>query len=382
MSAEEKLFYQQCKKYYQITKEPIVSVSDEIFNENDELTSPILKFAIDINYDDFVLKKFVKKLSKMMNIDLKDIDIKKIQQGSTVLEMEIFKQVGSKLEKIKLIYKSMTDEMRKQLGKLKVFFMFMGDIKSLGEKQLSEFSIKLHSKWNRIYALNETYWTGAVNDGIDRGDQPYYCPVGWKRFSLHVTEEFRKKFNGWCVCYHGTKFDYGLAILLSGLKTAKDQAHGAGIYTSPSIIYVSHPRYAEIKYIESSVENDFFEQGHYVQFVLECRVHPDNIKKIGPETLCVGKQIVIDTNVSNKDIEWIIDTKGKDMVNFDDPDSTIVCTGIMIRVTDNHPGLLPESKWWYVDGTLEYLKSARMGIKFEELMEKREKGEECHITLK
>ncbi|CAF4121600.1 unnamed protein product, partial [Rotaria sp. Silwood1] len=59
-----------------------------------------------------------------------------------------------------------------------------------------------------------------------------------------------------------------------------------------------------------------------------------------------------------------IDTHGKDLMNFNDPNSVIVWTEIMIRVTDNHPGLLPISKWWYTDGTLNYLKSAPLGIRY------------------
>ncbi|CAF3168833.1 unnamed protein product [Rotaria sp. Silwood2] len=339
-----------------MTETPLITVSDDIFNDANELTSSILKFAIDKDYHDFLLQKFLHKICNIMNINLNDIDIKKIQKGSTILEMEIFKNIGSKLRKIKLIYKSITDQMRKELGKLKIFFIFMGDIKSLEKRQKDSYEIKLHPEWNQIYAQNHTYWVGANNDGIDRGNQPYYCPVGWKRYSLYVADDFREEFKGWCICYHGTKFEYGLSILLSGLKSAKDQAHGPGIYTSPSIIYASHPRYAEIKLVESSVENDFFEKGQFIQFVLECRVLPKNIK-IKCETLRVHNQAIIDVNISNDKIEWLIDTHRKDLMNFNDPNSVIFCTGIMIRVTDNHPGLLPVSKWWYVNGTLDYLKS-------------------------
>ncbi|CAF4726163.1 unnamed protein product, partial [Rotaria sp. Silwood2] len=34
-------------------------------------------------------------------------------------------------------------------------------------------------------------------------------------------------------------------------------------------------------------------------------------------------------------------------MDFSDLDSTIACTELMIRVTDNHPGFLPESQWWH-----------------------------------
>ena len=54
----------------------------------------------------------------------------------------------------------------------------------------------------------------------------------------------------------------------------------------------------------------------------------------------------IDPNVPNNAIEWVVKTNGKEIVDFNDPDATIVCTSLMIRVTDNHPAMLPESKWW------------------------------------
>lgn len=44
----------------------------------------------------------------------------------------------------------------------------------------------LRPEWNRTYG-NEpgnTYWDGSQ----DRGGRPYYCPVGWKRYAIKVTE--------------------------------------------------------------------------------------------------------------------------------------------------------------------------------------------------
>ncbi|CAF1568893.1 unnamed protein product, partial [Rotaria sordida] len=189
-----------------------------------------------------------------------------------------------------------------------------------------------------------TFWTGALHDGRDRGDKPYYCPVGWQRCSFYVADRFRERFRGCCICYHGTKFEYGLAILLSGLKPAGAIAHGPGIYATPSIIYAAHPRYAEIKEIEPKHQNEYFKNSKYIQFVLECRVHPSNIK-IGCETLGAGAA-TIDPNISNQKIEWVIETNGKNIVDFNDVNAEIVCTGLMIRATQEYPGLLPESKWW------------------------------------
>ncbi|CAF0939907.1 unnamed protein product [Adineta steineri] len=223
--------------------------------------------------------------------------------------------------------------------------MFMGDILSCANKTKIRNEIKLHPQYNRIYDRGHTYWTGALQDGRDRGDSPYYCPVGWKRYSFHVCDNFHEKVKGWCICYHGTKFSFGLSILLSGLKPAAVIAHGQGIYASPSIIYVSHPRYSEVREISLSEQSSFIKRGKYVQFVLECRVHPKYRKVIGCETLGADNTI-IDPNINNKIIEWVIDNNNKDIVDFNDPDASIICSGLMMRVTDNHPMFLPESHWW------------------------------------
>ncbi|CAF5225511.1 unnamed protein product, partial [Rotaria magnacalcarata] len=88
----------------------------------------------------------------------------------------------------------------------------------------------------------------------------------------------------------------------------------------------------------------YFKNGKYVQFVLECRVHPSNIKVIGRETL--GARTTIDSNVSNEEIAWVIETNAKKIVDFNDVDAEMICTGIMMRVTEQHPQSLPDSKWW------------------------------------
>ncbi|CAF3423580.1 unnamed protein product, partial [Rotaria sp. Silwood2] len=245
-----------------------------------------------------------------------------------------------------MICHKLQDKLQQELAKMKIFFMFMGPIKSLLKIQKYRAEIKLNPRYNRIYARGHIYWCGALNDGLDRGNQPYYCPIGWQRWSFYVTENFYEKFNGWCICYHGTKFSSGLSILLSGLKPAEIYAHGAGIYVTPSINYACHPRYAEVKLIQSSAQEKFFKSGEYVQFVLECRVHPNNINNIASETLKAGST-EIDSNITNDIIEWVINHQNKTVVDFNDPESSIVCTGLLTRVTDDHPGLLRESQWWY-----------------------------------
>ncbi|CAF3536821.1 unnamed protein product [Rotaria sp. Silwood1] len=277
-----------------------------------------------------------------------------------------------------MICKSITDRLLEDFGKMKIFFMFMGPIKSLFKQQKYRAELKLNPQYNRIYAHGHSYWSDALNDGIDRGNKPYYCPVGWKRCSFYVTDRFYEKFKGWCICYHGTKFAHGLSILLNGLKPAEKAQHGTGIYVSPSINYVCHPRYAEVKLLNTSHRSKFFKSGKYVQFVLECRVHPSNIKRIKEETLDAGST-VIDSNIGNEIIEWVINHHKKSIVDFNDPDSSIVCTGIMMRVTDDHPGLLPESQWWYKSHLCNYEKCCVLGIDLDVLQRRRTSGYKCNI---
>ncbi|CAF1163437.1 unnamed protein product [Rotaria sordida] len=371
------------KGFYRLTQQPLISVGDEIYNNSTELTSLLLVIGIDEDHHVLDLQDFLTKFFSKIGILITDTKVQQIQIGSCIAITEIFRKFISsdKILRVKMICKSLTQKLLEELAQMKIFFMFMGTIESLKQQQ-ARAEIRLNPQHNRIYGPDHNYWKGTLCDGKDRGNQPYYCPVGWKRSSLYVSGNFYRKFKGWCICYHGTRFVHGLSILLSGLMAAKDQAHGPGIYTSPSIIYASHPRYAEIKLVESSVENDFFEKGQYIQFVLECRVHPNNIKKIGCETLRVRNRAIIDANISNDSIEWLIDTHGKDLMDFNDPNSVIVCTGIMIRVTDNHPGLLPVSEWWYTDGTLDYLKSTPLGIPYEDLIKKRKNKEKCNIIFK
>ena len=353
LTPEEKTYYSTCKQYYNLTKMPLVSIAPNILNDDFQTESLSFKFAIDEDYDKFDMETFLNNICNLLNINRDDIRVNKIQKGSVHICLDyVVKKIGNTATQIKMLIKStyntLTEKVKQEMSKLKVFFMYMGDITNCANVTQIRHEIKLYPQYNRIYAPGHTYWPGALQDGRDRGDSPYYCPVGWKRYSFNVCDNFDQKFKGWCICYHGTKFEYGLSILLSGLKPAWDTAHGPGIYASPSIIYAAHPRYAEVKEIQPSQHNDFFKHGRYVQFVLECRVHPTNRKVIGRETLGASNRI-IDPNISNDKIEWVIDNRGNDLVDFNDPNASIICTGLMIRVTDNHPVFLPDSQWWGYD---------------------------------
>ncbi|CAM4901108.1 unnamed protein product [Rotaria socialis] len=358
LPAEEKSFYQECKSYYNITGIPLISASDEILSDNNTLTATSLKFGIDEDYRALNVPEFLNKICSILNLNINHIERTKLQSGSSILEILIDgKKVNIKLT-LKKIYNSLTEKVKEELAKLKVFFMFMGDITSLIMKQKFRSEIKLHPQWNRIYDVGHIYWTGALQDGRDRGKFDYFCPIGWKRYAFDVNDNFDE----------------------NGLAPARCAALGKGIYASQSIIYTSHPRYAEVKQIESKDERNFFKNGKYVQFVLQCRILSKNITVVGPETLGVGGKIAIDTNVSNDVIEWVVKAQDKDLMDFSDPNATIVCTGLMIRVTDNHPGLLPESQWWYSGHICERKACCCLGIDLSELIKQRNDGVKLYFV--
>jgi len=349
---EEKEYFNACKQYYQLTELPLVSISSEILNKDFESKSLSFKLGIDENYDNCDIGDFLGDICILLNIDGNDINITKIQQGSIFVCFDYIPKKTNNHSKsadfkllAKSIYDKLTDKMKKELGKMKIFYIFMGDISTCEETCRIRHDAKLYPQYNRIYGTGFLNWRSALQDGRNRGETPYYCPSGWKRYSSYTSDDFEETFKGWSLCYQGTKFQNGLSMLLSGLKPVLSIPPGEGINVSPSIIYAAHPRTSEIREIQSSDQDLFFKPGRFVQFVLECRVHPKKKKKIVGETVRVGDKI-IDPNIPSDKIEWILDNQGKETVDFNDPNGSIACTGLMIRVTDNDPSFLPDSKWW------------------------------------
>jgi hypothetical protein len=100
---------------------------------------------------------------------------------------------------------------------------------------------------------------GALEDDGkgSRGEIPYFCPSGWKRYALKTTkddDEFTRKYGDWCILYHGTAQKFASNILQTGFKTSMPSGRNRcylengekGVYFSNSIIYCGHPRYAKI----------------------------------------------------------------------------------------------------------------------------------------
>eukprot|EP01083_Nonionella_stella_P079288 217423_1 len=137
-----------------------------------------------------------------------------------------------------------TEKAKKSLVEFGIFAMEFGKV-TAGDAPLKQ-RVIMNPRWNREYGSGHTHWEGPnPNDGKSRGNEPYFCPSGWKRFSVQFTTtpfDFDNVYDYWPVAYHGTKFDYCMAITLKGLMASnKCAVWGSGVYLSPSIKYVSHP---------------------------------------------------------------------------------------------------------------------------------------------
>lgn len=206
---------------------------------------------------------------------------------------------------------------------------------------------KLNPRWNKSYGDGATFWKGALQDGVSRGGVPYFCPSGWVRFALNVCEdhEFKSRFEDWCILYHGTKGKFVGSILTSGFRASKGLCHCGqedhAVYMSPSIEYCGHPRYGSIEYVP--------ETRQWVQVVLQCRVNPKMVwKKVCETMACKRFNKRVDPNFSNEEMEWLFKPNSVDDATGDRfIKDAIVCTGIMMRVTSQHPLELP--LWWTGD---------------------------------
>jgi hypothetical protein len=211
-----------------------------------------------------------------------------------------------------------------------------GDLKKKYDLDVKE--KPMNPKYNRIYGPGNIHWKGNLEDGKDRGGEPYYCPVGWKKYSVGEykdAKEFDEKFKGWFISYHGTQNTYAGAILSTGLRASSYQDNKFktnAAYLSPCISYCAHPRYAR----PWKRTND----NKYVQMVLQCRINPEGMIGKREATLLASQNKVIDGNYKNETMEWLVSAKGEDIGKY------IVCYGIMLRVTDVEPDELPESEWW------------------------------------
>ncbi|RNA22239.1 hypothetical protein BpHYR1_020433 [Brachionus plicatilis] len=201
---------------------------------------------------------------------------------------------------------------------------------------------QFNPKFNRIYGKTflekepeiEQFKETAFKKPLIYSGHPYYCPNGWRRYSLLI-DNF--KFNkDWPVAYHGTASKNLINILHEGLRPSEQKkgkhcaVFGDGFYFSPSI------EYAEIKKSKT--------KGFYIQTVLQCRVKPETFK-IRRETLLSDKSKQIDPNFKNSELEWLIPKDYITLLNISkslnnsskNDERFFIISGIMARLTKEDP---------------------------------------------
>ena len=203
-------------------------------------------------------------------------------------------------------------------------------------------------RFNRIYSVggvdqargfNPTHYTKPLN----YGGEPYYCPNGWRRYSLDVgltSEEFDAQYKDWPVAFHGTSSKAANDIIINGFLASNLQAcfikaSDKAVFLTPSIKYAGHPRYAKVEKVDRL----------YVQVVLQVRVNKNMITK-NPGTVegTFPESDLIDSNFEdNNELEWVFLWNNVRKIRAFDG---IVIYGIMARITDSNPRHLSENDWW------------------------------------
>lgn len=110
-----------------------------------------------------------------------------------------------------------------------------------------------------------------------RGEFEYKRPYGWKRFAVRVLDKYEddewlgpdgirtdQAPGEWPVAYHGTYMDSARMIVKEGYKPGPGDAHGKGIYSSPSL-----------EMVERYYAKEFELKGKRYKIALQNRVNPD-----------------------------------------------------------------------------------------------------------
>jgi hypothetical protein len=148
--------------------------------------------------------------------------------------------------------------------------------------------------------LDETFhkdFTNISDNGVKfcRGGSIYIRPCGWQRYALKVKgkypddiwlngktprdDQFSSAEEEWTVSYHGTSYHNGLSIAEEGFKLSQGTRflYGKGIYSTPDIEVAS-------LYAEEATVN-----GKIYKVVMQNRVNPKNVKKVGKDVTDVGE---------------------------------------------------------------------------------------------
>lgn len=188
----------------------------------------------------------------------------------------------------------------------------------------------------------KTGWQGRLQDGRT---MDYFCPTGWRRFSLNIgSVDNISYWDSTTIMYHGTAPENISNIILNGFRANKCQHGKPAVYLSPSICYCAHPRYAKVVKMG----------GRYYQVVLEVRVKTSKVTSFKGETMNVKEKFPIDKNFpDNEGMEFLFTAEQQGlMVTM--PMGLFV-TGVMVRCLKIDPMKLKESEWWTCWRTADYL---------------------------
>jgi hypothetical protein len=279
-----------------------------------------VQFISEDEFATFDVDGFINDVCRITTIDRADILVEGIERGCTIINVIIDGGMSN------------INKLDKNAQQLPVYAIKIGDFEvKLGSKCLN-------SDYNKTYGPHGTFWEGALEDEWERGPDPYFCPVGWKRFSIKVSD-FDETCTGWSVTYHGTSSENTASILTKGLKLGGGaflEPNEKSVYFSPCIEYCAHPRYATLNKPAGR---------EYLQVVLQCRVNPEAITARLPETLLNDKSIQVHPDYDNDELEWLI-VKPPESQDYLVWGRDVVCYGIMVRISKTHPRELPVSSWW------------------------------------
>lgn len=127
-----------------------------------------MKMVLEQDFDTFDESRFTAEFCKLAGIDPSNFKIVKKERGSVKLDLEL----GGN-DTLRQIRTAMGDQI------MDFAYLKIKEVK-LGEFDLNIDENKMDPAWNREYCKGKTYWKGAVSDRNDRGNYPYYCPVGKK----------------------------------------------------------------------------------------------------------------------------------------------------------------------------------------------------------
>jgi len=269
-----------------------------------------IDFETVMSKEEQVKQQFKQEVAQQMNVRPEDVTILSIQRGSTLI---------------------------------------MWVIDPLANNPAPTTTPLLYSKFDRGYHHPEgAFWAGdsstngrgiRTNVPLIRGGDPYWCPLGWKRFAVfvdgvgaHPNEVSHTQLpTGWAVAYHGTKattapdptqppkmLDIPQLILKNGFKLSAGGCWmpphwGGALYTTPSIEYAGADRYAE-PYVLGN---------QWYQLVFQLKVNKNGATLKGDHFIEAAETLRgwdYDHNWDKNKLEWL----------FRDTSDVKVC-GMMIR---------------------------------------------------